>query len=432
MPDPFEALRSPVTPVDPDPDFATRLRARVERALSLPEGVIVSETTIETEDRAPEHRVPADTRGSERTDAATGLTAYLIVDDSRRAIDWYADVLGARLRGEPMVMADGRIGHAELDLGSSTFYLADESSESHVAAPRPGAPATVTLVVDVPDVDAALRRATGAGASVERPPGDQPYGRNAVVRDPFGHRWIISAAAPFEPMKAGDIGYASLWVPDVDRAQAFFGAVLGWSFDPGSAARGRQVAGVSPHHGLWGGVEDSTLFLCYLVDDVDTAVARVRAAGGEAQEPTDAPYGRVANCTDDQGAPFAVFRPPAGELGPRLAPNGTRAGDLAYITLEVGDSARTRAFYGELFGWRFTPGRVDDGWQVDDVRPMTGLQGGHERPVGVPMYLVDDVATAVERVRAAGGTASEPVRQPYGMSSDCVDDQGTRFYLGEL
>ena len=85
-----------------------------------------------------------------------------------------------------------------------------------------------------------------------------------------------------------------------------------------------------------------------------------------------------------------------------------------------------------MLGWTFTPGRVDDGWQVDDARPMTGLHGGHDHATGVPMYLVDDIGSAVGRVRAAGGTASDPERQPYGMSSNCSDDQGTRFYLGEL
>ncbi len=43
-----------------------------------------------------------------------------------------------------------------------------------------------------------------------------------------------------------------------------------------------------------------------------------------------------------------------------------------------------------------------------------------------------DIAVAVERVRAAGGTAADPERQPYGVSSSCTDDQGTRFCLGEL
>ena len=428
MADPFEALRSPVTPVEPDPEFARRLRARVERALALPEGVVVSETTIENEERSRgQHASGQQPSGA---NAATGLTAYLIVDDTRRAIDWYVEVLGARRRGDPMVMADGRIGHAELELGASTLFLADESPESQVAAPRAGDDATVSFVVEMPDVDGAVLRAIDAGATVERALADNPYGRNAVVRDPFGHRWIISARE--EHVQPGDIGYVSLWVPDVGRAEAFFGAVLGWSFAPGSGSQGRQVEGTSPHQGLWGDVEHNTLFICYVVDDVEAAVSRVRAAGGEAEEPTDAPYGRVANCVDDQGVPFAVFRPPSGVGGPRLAAHGTRPGDLAYITLEVADSSRTRAFYGAVLGWRFSAGRVDDGWQVDDVRPGTGILGGQRAATAVPMYLVDDIGAAVERARAAGGSASNPERQPYGVTSDCVDDQGTRFYLGEL
>ena len=49
----------------------------------------------------------------------------------------------------------------------------------------------------------------------------------------------------------------------------------------------------------------------------------------------------------------------------------------------------------------------------------------------VPMWKVDDVAAAVERVRAAGGTATDPERQPYGTTAEGTDDQGVRFYLGD-
>jgi predicted enzyme related to lactoylglutathione lyase len=433
MADPFEVLRAPASPVDPDPGFARALRARVERALSLPPGVVASEIL--------------EPRGAAVPARITGLTPYLIVTDSRAAIDWYVEVLGATRRGEPMVMADGRVGHAELDFGTGTLFLADESPESDVAAPRPGDGATVSLVVEMPDVDAAVRLATRAGATMERAPAENPYGRNAVVRDPFGHRWVISTTPETTPtverrhmqpqmqpgqMQQGDIGYVSLWLPDVDRAATFFGSVLGWTFAPGSGAQGRQVADRALHHGMWGGVAHNTLFLCYFVDDVDAAVLRVRAAGGEAHEPTDEPFGRVAECTDDQGTAFAVFRPLSGEAGPRLAEHGTRQGDVAYVSLEVVDSSKTRAFYGAVLGWRVSPGSVDDGFQVDDVRPGTGISGGHDVATAVPMYLVDDVEAAVQRVRAAGGTASDPERQRYGVTADCVDDQGTRFNLGEL
>jgi len=63
---------------------------------------------------------------------------------------------------------------------------------------------------------------------------------------------------------------------------------------------------------------------------------------------------------------------------------------------------------------------------------MTGFAGGAAEPAIVAMFAVDDIDAAVARVRAAGGTATDPARQPYGITSDCVDDQGLRFYLGQL
>jgi predicted enzyme related to lactoylglutathione lyase len=49
------------------------------------------------------------------------------------------------------------------------------------------------------------------------------------------------------------------------------------------------------------------------------------------------------------------------------------------------------------------------------------------------MWTVADIEAAVVRVREAGGTVlAEPARQPYGVSAECADDQGARFYLGEF
>jgi predicted enzyme related to lactoylglutathione lyase len=185
-------------------------------------------------------------------------------------------------------------------------------------------------------------------------------------------------------------------------------------------------------HGVWGGQERSNLLLCFAVDDVDAAVERVLAAGGRVEKPTDEPYGRLANCVDDQGMAFSVFTPPQGHPSERGPANGRRHGDLSYLTVHVVDSARTRAFFNQVLGWHFSPGRIEDGWNVDGIVPMTGLSGGHAADTVVPMYRVDDIAAAVERVRAAGGTATDPKPQPYGWTSQCVDDQGTHFYLGEL
>jgi predicted enzyme related to lactoylglutathione lyase len=81
---------------------------------------------------------------------------------------------------------------------------------------------------------------------------------------------------------------------------------------------------------------------------------------------------------------------------------------------------------------QFSPGRVSDGWNVAEVVPMSGLSGGHQRATLVPMFRVDDIAAAVERVRAQGGEATDPDVQPYGVTSTCKDDQGLPFYLGQF
>jgi predicted enzyme related to lactoylglutathione lyase len=424
MADPFEVLRVPITPVDPDPVFAARLRSRIERALTLPKGVTVSNITLESE-LATTSRPP------------TTVVPYLAVSGARRALAWYAEVLDARQRAEPYVMPDGSIGHAELEIAGGVLMLSEQHPESGVVAPAPGKGVPVTIHLSAADVDTVIGRAVAGGAILERAPADYEYGRNGVFRDPFGHRWLVSAepaARAPTALRHGDIGYVSLFVPDIERATAFFSAVLDWRYGPASGPQGRQVEDQSLHHGMWGKQERSNLFLCFAVDDIGSAVERVRYAGGTAADPHEESYGLISGCTDDQGVQFAVFQPTDG-LGTVGAPGpttGARHGDVAYVTMEVVDSARARAFYGSVLGWQFVPGRADDGWQVEDVVPMVGMSGGHEVATGVPMYRVDDIAAAVDRVRTAGGTATDPEVQPYGISSTCADDQGSRFYLGQL
>jgi predicted enzyme related to lactoylglutathione lyase len=410
--DPFDALRAPVEPVDPDPAFAAALRARIERALTLPRGVAVSTPTVEAPPTALGAAIP-----------------YLAVavGAGSRALDWYVEVLGARRRGEPVVMPDGKLGHAELEIGGGVLYLAEEFPDIGVAAPRPGE-TPVSLVLTVPDVADAASRAVDRGGELTRPLHDAYGHRNATVVDPFGHRWLLQTPLTALPdrQRQGDAGYAWLTVPDPDRAAAFYAAVLGWEYEPGHVPGGRGVVGQSLPLGIGRG--EPGWHLSYAVDDVAAAVERVRAAGGTATDPEERPYGLAADCADDQGTVFALH--PAGGA-PRAPENGARQGDLSYLTFEVVDSARFRAFYGAVLGWAFTGGRMEDGWSVPGVSPMTGLHGGNAATAAIPMWKVDDVAAAVERVRAAGGTATDPQRQPYGTTAECADDQGVRFYLGD-
>jgi predicted enzyme related to lactoylglutathione lyase len=412
MADVFAELRAGLVPVPPDPEFTTALRARLERALALPRGVRPM-----TADSEPQ--TAAGPRGA--------AVPYLAVRDARSAIDWYVEVFGASVVGEPMVMPDGRIGHAELALADGVVYLADEYPEIGVVAPHAGA--SVSLMLAVPDADEVRARAVAAGASGDRPPYDAYGTRNAWIVDPFGHRWGLSSPlSPAPAVRHGDVVYVSLWVPDPGAAAAFYPPVVGWQI---STEGGRyRVMDAGPSVGLFGRPGRPDLFCCYAVSDIGSAVQRVRDAGGRAGEPSREPHGVIADCVDDQGTEFALWQIEAGTDPP--APNGRNAGDLSYLTLEVVDSAKARAFYGAVLGWTFTAGRIEDGWQVQDVAPMTGLSGGHPQATAVPMWRVDDIRAAVDRLRTLGGTATNPQRQPYGDSSECVDDQGSRFYLGEL
>ena len=425
MADPFDALRLSPSPLDPDTGFAERLRARLLRTFDLPEGVTVSDLAIEEITR------PAP---PEATSGAVTLVPYLAVSGAAEAIEWYQDALGARLQGSPIEMPDGRIGHAELLIGEGgLIMLSEENPEIGVRAPAPGGTVPVTIHASVPDVDAFIGQAVAAGARLERDIADYDYGRNGVIRDPFGHRWLVSGSGP--RFRHGDVGYASLWVRDADRAAQFFSEVLGWRCEPNERGQGWTVHGLTLHQGIYASPEHIGLFLCYAVADMTEGLEAVRRAGGTASDPVEEPWGTTADCTDVQGLPFALFAPPAGvaSAADRGRVNGRLPGDLAYITMvRVGESRIARDFYSTVLGWRWQAGRVADGWEAEDTVPMTGLAGGHDRTLIVPMYRVDDVAGAVARVRALGGTATDPEQQPYGITSECEDDQGTRFYLGQL
>jgi predicted enzyme related to lactoylglutathione lyase len=228
--------------------------------------------------------------------------------------------------------------------------------------------------------------------------------------------------------QAGDISYVTLALPDLARGRAFYGAVLGWTFGPGQVESvGNQVDDVIPQVGLWSGPVPSGrnlhgAVLGYRVDDLDQAVAAVRAHGGTATDPHGEPYGLAAECVDDQGVEFFLHQlPPAGR---RPALNGVQPGDISYVSLIVGDPAAAHEFYGAVLGWQLEHGSPQ-------AVPQVGFGRG-ERAGAVLCFRVDDIAAAVARVRAAGGSATDPVQRPYALESDCADDQNIPFYLHQF
>jgi uncharacterized glyoxalase superfamily protein PhnB len=300
MTDPFEALREPVTPVDPDPEFAGRLRTRLTREVFTFSGGTMSQQTIAT--------------GVEREPAwPPALTPYIVVSDARRAMDWYVEVFGAQRRGELYVNADDTIGHAEVGIGDAVLMFSEASDLwPDVPVRAPDSPATFShsLHLEVDDIDATTERARRAGASLERQPADQPYGRSSVIVDPFGHRWILlRPPARATRLRQGDVANVTMVARDAHRAKEFYEAVLQVPFSSGHPGAWRTDQ-TRPPLAIWSSEDaEPEVQLSYRVDDIAAAVERVRAAGGHADGPERKPYGLIAECADDQGATFRLWQP---------------------------------------------------------------------------------------------------------------------------
>ncbi|WP_131746132.1 VOC family protein [Frankia sp. Cppng1_Ct_nod] len=120
------------------------------------------------------------------------VSPYLHVDGASDAIDFYTQVLGATERMR-MAAPSGRIGHAELMIGSSMIMLSDEFPEMDAVGPKSVGGTPVVISVYVEDVDATYDRAVKAGAKGLHPVANQFYGdRSGQFEDPFGHRWSIA------------------------------------------------------------------------------------------------------------------------------------------------------------------------------------------------------------------------------------------------
>jgi PhnB protein len=120
------------------------------------------------------------------------LTPYLAVKGANAAIGFYSKVLGAKEKFR-IANPDGGIGHAELAIGDGGIMLADEAPAFGALSPTSVGGTPVRLHLYVEDVDAVMKRAEAAGATILRPAQDQFYGdRSGMIADPFGHQWFLA------------------------------------------------------------------------------------------------------------------------------------------------------------------------------------------------------------------------------------------------
>ncbi|MFD3357020.1 VOC family protein [Streptomyces fradiae] len=247
--------------------------------------------------------------------------------------------------------------------------------------------------------------------------------------------------------------WLDLGAPDVRAAAAFYGAVLGWEYEPmgegeeadGGVLRkdGRIVAGLGR---LTEEGARSAWMIYYSVTDADAATRAVEQAGGSVRvAPTDLDgWGRMAQFSDPLGGQFAVWQPGT-TRGVELV---DQPGSLAWTELYTSDAAGAREFYGTVFGWRFgdmampgdggtyfliTPAGLPDermhGGLLQVGPKELALAGG--RPYWHPVFAVADCDAAATAVTGHGGSVPMgPVdAEGVGRMAFCLDPAGADFLL---
>ncbi len=120
------------------------------------------------------------------------LTTYLTMENAAEAIDYYKDVFRAKERIR-MEAPDGKIGHAELEIGDSLLMLSDAFPGATSRPPTELGGTTAGAFMYVEDVDAVVKRAVESGATITMEIADQFWGdRFGSITDPFGHSWSIA------------------------------------------------------------------------------------------------------------------------------------------------------------------------------------------------------------------------------------------------
>lgn len=124
-------------------------------------------------------------------DGYHSVQPYLILKNAAAAIDFYKKALGAKERMR--MEKDGRVHHAEIEIGDSVVMMADEHPEIGAFSPEHYGGSPISLMVYVKDCDSMYKKVLATGAKSEREPADQFYGdRMAGVVDPFGYHWYIA------------------------------------------------------------------------------------------------------------------------------------------------------------------------------------------------------------------------------------------------
>jgi predicted enzyme related to lactoylglutathione lyase len=236
----------------------------------------------------------------------------------------------------------------------------------------------------------------------------------------------------------GTPNWIDLGIPDLERAERFYGALFGWEFDEGPPETGRYtmcllrglpVAAIMPNPD-----PAATEFWWnsyFATDDCDGATKRITDANGTVvMEPMDVmDAGRLVMALDPHGGQFGLWHG-TGHIGTRFR---EEPGSMAWSELETPDTTVSGEFYASVLerpvesmgvtGFDYSTVNVDG-------RPVAGLWGVPERSTSrwVTYFAVEDTDAAVRIATDAGGTVEKPAQDsPYGRFAMLRDPFGATF-----
>jgi predicted enzyme related to lactoylglutathione lyase len=235
----------------------------------------------------------------------------------------------------------------------------------------------------------------------------------------------------------GTFSWVDLATTDADGAKAFYGNLLGWTFEdmpvpdapPYSMATigGRTVAALYPKQ------DDAqpTAWLSYVtVDSADATAARATELGATA---ISAPFdvleaGRMAVLQDPTGAVFAIWQPRA-SIGAQLVND---VGSLTMNQLNTGDTDAAQSFYSGLFGWTFQQVATGDQafWGIYNGDRLNGGMMWAQPPQWLVYFTSADLDASATTIPELGGRVGiGPLPIPAGRFLVATDPQGASFAL---
>lgn len=130
------------------------------------------------------------------TKTRTEIIPYLFYRDVPVALEWLSRAFGFVEEMRAGTPSGGM--HAEMSLDGQRIMIGQPADAAHArtASPRAAGTTTMGVFVYLGDVDAHHARAAAAGAGIERPPQDEPYGRTYTAKDLDGHPWFFTTPPP--------------------------------------------------------------------------------------------------------------------------------------------------------------------------------------------------------------------------------------------